>query len=124
MYINTMLGITTFLFAKMLCSVCSVYMHMCVVCTCMRVVCVMSVHLGNKCKTENLRSTCGTTYNLKKKHMQQNTHSFLHTLYSLLLVTCCPQEEVMFRYFVFDSSMIIGLLEEPFISGGTLCFFL
>ena len=25
----------------------------------------------------------------------------------------------MFRYFVFDSSVIIGLLEEPFVSGGT-----
>ena len=35
------------------------------------------------------------------------------------------QEDVMFRYFVQDSSVIIGVLEEPFIDDGmvTICVY-
>ena len=38
---------------------------------------------------------------------------FLENCYLILL-----QEDVMFRYFVLDSSVIIGVLEEPFVDDG------
>jgi len=59
---------------------------------------------------------------------KKNTCNKMHTQFSAHIVLVAigymlsTQEEVMFRYFEFDNSMIIGLLEELFISGGTLLF--
>ena len=42
--------------------------------------------------------------------------SVLYTTTSITMLLL--QEDVMFRYFVQDSSVIIGVLEEPFLDNG------
>ena len=54
-------------------------------------------------------------------------YQYRNTVYKQIRLLCLamllPQEDVMFRYFVHDSSVIIGVLEEPFVDDGmaTIC---